>query len=237
MVRAVVVGLAAAAVSGVFVHAQRVRSEPARVAAMHDNLRMVTAIQAAVIAGDLSRVVPPARQVAQLTVPPGLPDAATRHVEALTVAAREAASAPSVASAATATAHMLVRCGSCHREVGTMPAIAAPAMPSVRGTVGHMLDHQRAVDQLLHGLVIPSSTEWMAGARALRASPLHAERSRSAKLPAELLRVEEAVHRLAEDAVAAESPDARVRVYGTLLARCADCHSLHARVWGPPPHR
>jgi hypothetical protein len=26
-----------------------------------------------------------------------------------------------------------------------------------------------------------------------------------------------------------------VRVYSTLLARCADCHSLHRRIWGPPP--
>jgi hypothetical protein len=63
---------------------------------------------------------------------------------------------------------------------------------------------------------------------------LHArELPRDKKLTPELLRVEEAVHRIAEEAVAAETPESRTRVYSTLLARCADCHGLHNRIWGP----
>jgi hypothetical protein len=118
-----------------------------------------------------------------------------------------------------------------------MPAIASKEMPSVGGTVGHMLEHQAAVNSLLRGLVVPSTSEWTQGARALRAAPLHArEAPRQPKLAPDLLRIEEAVHRLAEEAVAAESTQGRVRVYSTLLARCADCHSLHRRIWGPPPN-
>jgi hypothetical protein len=88
-----------------------------------------------------------------------------------------------------------------------------------------MVAHQRATEQLLRGLVMPSTSEWLGGARALRAAPLHAaEPPRDPQLTAERLRIEEAVHRLAEEAAGAETPAARARVYATLLSRCADCH-------------
>jgi cytochrome c2 len=203
---------------------------------MHDNFRAASAIQTAVIRGDLEALREPARELAALTIPPGLPDAATRHADALSAAARQALDAKHVTAAAVATGTLLAACGSCHRAVGTMPAVASKELPFVGGTVGHMLEHQAAVNQMLRGLVVPSNSEWSKGARALRAAPLHArDVPRQPTLTPELLRVEEAVHRLAEEAVAAESTQNRVRVYSTLLARCADCHSLHRRIWGPPP--
>ena len=117
-----------------------------------------------------------------------------------------------------------------------MPAPGSTNMPTVGGTVGHMLDHQRAIDQMLRGLIVPSQSEWMNGARGLRAAPLHArELPRDAKLAPALLRVEEAVHRLAEEAIGADTVAAKERVYSTLLTRCADCHGLHKGIWGPPP--
>jgi hypothetical protein len=39
------------------------------------------------------------------------------------------------------------------------------------------------------------------------------------------------VHGLATEAAAAQTTENRVRVFGTLLARCADCHSLHRKIW------
>lgn len=215
---------------------QTVKTDPARVSVMHEQLRMVSTIQTAVVQGDLAAVEKAARALADRPLAQGVPEKAAPHVAAISTAARAAAAAADVTTAAIATSRMLAACGTCHRAVGTMPALASPALPSVGGTVGHMLEHQRASDQLLHGLVVPSQTAWREGAQALRAAPLHArELPRDAKLTPELLRVEEAVHRLAEDALAADTTDARVRVYSTLLARCADCHGLHRRVWGPPP--
>lgn len=214
---------------------QTVTYDARRAAAMHDDLAAVRAVQAAVIRGDLDAVVPPARALASLSPPDGFPDAAAAHVRAINRSATEALAARDATQAAVATARMLASCGSCHRAVGTMPAVAALGMPSVGGTVGHMLEHQRAIDQMMRGLVIPSDREWREGARALRAAPLHSrELPRDATLGPALLRMEEAVHRMAEEAVAAETLETRVRAYSTVLARCAACHSLHQKIWGPP---
>jgi cytochrome c553 len=211
-------------------------SSPARVAEMHQRYRAVSIVQAALVRGDVTAVNPSARTLSQSEVPPGLPESASKHAMAMRDAARDASVATNVAAAAAATATMLATCGSCHRSVGTMPAPSSVNLPAVGGTVGHMLDHQRAIDRMLRGLVVPSESEWMNGARGLRAAPLHArELPRDAKLTPALLRVEEAVHRLAEEAVGADTVAAKVRVYGTLLARCAECHGLHKGVWGPPP--
>jgi hypothetical protein len=213
---------------------QAVKYDPRRSAEMHERLGKALVVQAAVSRGDLEAARRDARVLAALETPTGLPDIAGIHMKALTGAAARAANAATVVVAATASAEMLASCGACHRAFGTMPALAARETPKVGGTVGHMLDHQRATDQLLRGLVVPSNEAWLQGARALRASPLHADGPpRNPRLAPELLRVEEAVHRLAEDAVAAEHVDSRVRVYSTLLSRCADCHSLHRKVWGP----
>jgi hypothetical protein len=235
MIRVLVILSAVALISAA--ERQTAKPDAARIASMHENLRAASALQMAVIRGDLDAVREPARQLAALTVPAGLSDETAKAVRGVTAAAREALDSTQVTAAAIATANLLVACGTCHRAAGTMPAIASSKMPTVGGTVGHMLEHQAAVNQLLRGLVVPSTSEWTQGARALRAAPLHArEAPREPKLAPELLRVEEAVHRLAEEAVAAESTQNRVRVYSTLLSRCADCHSLHRRVWGPPLH-
>lgn len=214
--------------------AQAAKTDPARVAVMHERFDLVLSIQAEIVRGDLAAARATARALTEKPLQADAPDLFTRHASAIADDAREASTAPDVLAAAVATARMLSTCGMCHRAAGVMPAPTARQWPSVGGTVGHMLDHQRAMDQLLRGMTVPSQSEWLAGARTLRAAPLHVrDLPRDPKLSPELLRVEEAVHRLAEDAVAAETPNSRVRVYSTLLAGCADCHSLHRRIWGP----
>lgn len=231
--RALVIVLSVAGLSAS--PSQAVKPDARRIAAMHDNLAAVTAAQTGVVQGELATAQAAARKLLAVPVPTGLPDIATLHLNNMTTAARRLSEAPQITAAAAATATMLAACGACHRAVGTAPALPAIQRPAVGGTVGHMLDHQRAVDQMLEGLVMPSNAAWLQGARSLRASPLHArELPRDNKLTPELLRVEEAVHKLAEEAVGAETTDGRARVFGTLLARCADCHGLHRRVWGPP---
>jgi hypothetical protein len=215
--------LVAAAIGWIAAH-QTVPHDSSRAAVMHEQLRAVTTLQAAVVRGDLEAVRAPALLLTRFALPAGLENA-LKHAQKINAEARAALAARDVTSAATATARMLAACGDCHRSVDTTPGLSTPGWPSIGGTVGHMLDHQRAIDKLLRGLVIPSNREWLAGARALRAAPLHAR-----DLTPPLLRVEEAIHRLAEEAVGAETTDNRVRIYSTLLARCADCHSLHRKI-------
>lgn len=222
--------------AGAALFAQTGKTDPARLAVMHERFDLVLSIQSDIVRGDLAAARDTARALTEKPLQVDAPDVFTRHANAIANDARDASTAPDVLTAAVATARMLSTCGMCHRASGVMPTPPSRQWPSVGGTVGHMLDHQRAIDQLLRGMTVPSQSEWLAGARALRAAPLHMrDLPRDPKLTPELLRVEEAVHRLAEDAIAAETPNSRVRVYSTLLAGCADCHSLHRRVWGPPP--
>lgn len=214
--------------------AQAVKPDAARIAQMHDQYQLVGVIQNAITRGDLDAARAPARSLAAAPTPRGLPDAMARHADAMTAAARRAADAPGLVEAAYATATMLSECGICHVDAGTRPAMSDTEAPAVGGIVGHMIEHQRAINQLQRGLVTPSTSDWIQGARALRASPLHrADLPSDRKITGELRRVEESVHRLAEEAVAAELTATRVRVFSTLLSRCADCHGLHKRIWGP----
>ena len=97
-----------------------------------------------------------------------------------------------------------------------------------------MLEHQRAVDELLQGLVVPSTSQWDRGAARLQTAPLHPD-----QLPADpglagsVRRADERVHQIATRAVRATTTGARTAVYADLITTCADCHSLHRRIWGP----
>ena len=129
---------------------------------------------------------------------------------------------------------MLVQCGRCHEAVGVRPGPSSQQRPEVGGIVGHMLDHQRAVDALLQGLVIPSASRWQEGAGMLAVAEL-----RGRDLPSErnytrdILAAESAVHVLADRAARASTPQERAATYVEVLTTCAKCHGLHRRIWGP----
>jgi cytochrome c553 len=213
--------------------AQAMKPEPARVAQMHEHYQLVAVIQSAVTRGDLDAAREPARRLHDSPVPRGLPDAMTRHATAMTTAAGRVAAATTLTDAAHAAGTMLAACGTCHLATGSAPAMPDAPAPAVGGLVGHMVDHQRAITQLQHGLMTPSTSDWTRGARALRAAPLHrADLPADSRSSTELKRVEDAVHRLAEEALSAELTATRVRVFSTLLSRCAECHRLHKAIWG-----
>jgi hypothetical protein len=97
-----------------------------------------------------------------------------------------------------------------------------------------MLEHQRAVDELLQGLVVPSASQWSRGAERLRTAPLSpADLPADSGLAGSVRRADERVHQIAARAANATTPPARSGVYADLLTTCADCHSLHQRIWGP----
>jgi mono/diheme cytochrome c family protein len=213
---------------------QQVRSTPERLAQMEHHFRQVSLIQEAVIRGDLRAVREPAKLLAEAEAPRDVAASTAPYVAAMRLAAKRAGDAQDFASVAAATSSMLLSCGDCHRTAGTMPAPVTPKRPDVGGLVGHMLEHQRATDEMLEGLFIPSETQWLRGAARFVGAPLQQKSLlRDEKLTPEIRKAEERVHQLAERAIKATAWKDRGDIYAQILTTCASCHTLHGVVWGP----
>ena len=213
---------------------QQVQSMPDRLAQMRHHFTQVGLVYEAVIRGDLPGLGDPAKRLADFEQPLSVAPATAQYVLAIQAAAKRAVDARDLPSAASATASMLLSCGNCHRVSGTMPVPTTPKRPDVGGLVGHMLEHQRAVDEMLEGLFIPSESQWIRGATRFRAAPLQRQSMpRDRKLTRDILLAEERVHQLADRAIKAEGWSDRAEIYAQVLSTCANCHSLHKVVWGP----
>lgn len=209
-------------------------SIPQRLAEMRHHFSEVIDVHEAVIRGDLRSVRPLALTLATMPVPKEMPAAAWPLMADIHRAGRLAADATSLAAAARATVSLASACGSCHRKVGVFPAASRSVGHDVGGVVGHMLDHQRATDLMLIALIVPSDSEWQSGAERLRVATLLPTKFPSdPKLTREIRALDLRVHAMADHAIDAETPGARVQVYTDLITTCSQCHSLHSRVWGP----
>jgi cytochrome c553 len=205
-----------------------------RLREMRHHFAQVMVVNEAVIRGDLAGVRAPATFLATMTPPPGITAGAVPYFDELRRAARHAAEATSLPAAARETAAMLSQCGECHRASAVRPSPAIPGKADLGGVVGHMLEHQRATDEMLLGLVLPSGSEWEHGAARLRTANLASgELPSDPKLTKEIAVAETRVHKLADQAEAARNSLDRSLVYTQLLTTCAQCHGLHGRVWGP----
>jgi cytochrome c553 len=213
---------------------QRIRSTPERLVQMQHHFNQVSLIHESVIRGDLPAVREPALQLADSEPPRDVPDSTAPYLASMRLGAKSAAAARELASAAAATASILLACGDCHRSAGTMPVPMTPTRPPVGGLVGHMLEHQRAADEMLEGLFIPSETQWLRGANRFVATPLRQQSlPRDPKLTPGIRQAEKRVHQLAERAIQARAWSDRGEIYAEMLMTCASCHSLHGVVWGP----
>ena len=234
----VAVAFAAATVAGVSsvgsaAARQQVRSTPERMAQMQHHFVQVGLVHEALIRGDLPAVRAAARLMADAEAPRDVAASTSQYVAAMRLGAQRAANAQDLATGAAGTVSMLLSCGACHRTAGTMPAPLTPKRPAVGGLVGHMLEHQRAADEMLEGLVIPSLSQWFSGATRLAAAPLRPEKlPPDKKLTPEIRQAEARLHQLTERALKAGSEKDRGDVYAQMLTACASCHSLHG-VWGP----
>jgi cytochrome c553 len=212
----------------------RVTSDEDRAAFMRQHFGEVMAIHHALVAGDLDEARKHARIVADSPDPQNLPPAAGPYLTVLHRAAGRAASADDLEDVASASAAMLAACGDCHRAVGTMPAMPAVAGTEVGGLVGHMLEHERAVDLMVQGLTVPSASAWREGTQLLLSAPLRkGDLPRDSRLTREILELEERIHELADRGRRVEDQRSRIYVYSELAQSCAACHGLHARIWGP----
>jgi hypothetical protein len=201
---------------------------------MQAHFSQVMTVHEAVIRGDLAAARAPAAWLAEHEAPGALPAGSAPFLAEMRRAARRTAQATTVLEAALGTADMLKTCGDCHRGLGIVPAAAQASAPAVAGLVGHMLAHQRSADQMLQGLIVPSSASWRAGADGFSVAPLRTDAlPDDPKLTPELAASEKRIHELAAQAGRAEAPAARAVFYAQIIARCADCHVVHRKVWGP----
>jgi cytochrome c553 len=209
-------------------------SDGDRAAFMRHHFGEVMAVHYALVAGDLEEARKHARVLADSPDPQNLPPAAGPYVTVLHRAAGRAASADELDDVASASAAMLAACGDCHRAVGVMPAMPPTAGTEVGGLVGHMLEHQRAVDLMVQGLTVPSATAWREGTRLLLSAPLRkGDLPRDSRLTHEVVELEERIHELADRGGRADDQRSRIYVYSELTQSCAACHGLHAKIWGP----
>jgi hypothetical protein len=184
----------------------------------------VTAVQMAVIAGDLAALREPAEWLAGHEAVEGLPGEWAPYVAAMQAAAQRAADAGTITAAAAATGEMGLACGGCHRaldEGGQFTYVDPPEEP---GTVGHMQRHKWAVDRMWEGLIAASDTEWMMGVDGLAEAAL-----RPAGAAEDLAELAERVHALGAQAGEVADVRGRALVYGQILATCADCHQRAGR--------
>jgi len=214
---------------------QPAKPDATRQAYMQTHFAQVMVVHEAVIRGDLAAARRPASWLVTHEGPDPLPEGAAPYVVEMQDAAGRTAAASSILQAALGTAAMLKACGDCHRAIGVKPATQlVPPRLTASGVVGHMLAHQQAADQMLQGLVAPSDAFWRDGTAGLSTPPLDdGAVPGDAKLKGEARASERRIHVLAVQARRAEAPAARAVFYGQILARCADCHASHPKVWGP----
>jgi cytochrome c553 len=219
------------------------RAKPAEPAApavdvashMHEHLARVTAMQEAVVRGDMEAAVEPARWIADHQETAGLPAGTEGVVADMKKSAAVVAEAGDFRNAATATAMTISYCGQCHAAAKVSPAIPEAAKPSAEGPLAaHMLEHQWATELMYQGLVMPSEERWQKGLIAMQTTPL-AEKDlpKDAKLTKEVAALEKRVHEMAAKARTASDLGTKVAFYGEYLGGCAGCHELHGKVWGP----
>jgi hypothetical protein len=144
--------------------------------------------------------------------------------------AKELSMAPNLAAAAQELGHVALICGDCHdlHERGPAAPRAAP-LPwedPPEQLEARMHRHQLGVAQLWDGLVLPSERAWRSGTVTITRAPLRAPEADDAPIDEAMHQRIEAVRALAKEARTVTSYDERGRVYGELIAGCAECHAL-----------
>jgi cytochrome c553 len=195
---------------------------------MRDHFFKANEVQLAVINGDLAAVREPAEWMAEHVNSAAMPKEWVTHAEAMHKAARRAADAKDIATAAQATANMGAACGSCHQALEAEVGFAVEsAPPEGEGAATHMARHAWASGRMWEGLVAPSGVVWDGGAEVLSEAPLApADLPVDLEMLSEASAMEEEVHALGSEAVGLTTQKERARVYGTFLSTCAACHEM-----------
>jgi hypothetical protein len=182
----------------------------------------------ALIAGDLARAKQAADRLARTDYAATLPPDWMPWTARLQQHAADLSLAGDLGGAAQALGRIALVCGECHELHD-----AGPAHPRVQSLPwedppealdARMQRHQLGIAQMWDGLVLPSEQAFRSGTVTITRAPLRAPEQATAPIAEALKARVEEVRALAKDARRATTYEERGRVYGELIARCAQCH-------------
>lgn len=196
---------------------------------MHGHLDQISAVKAAVIAGDLEASRAPAAWLAEHEEPAGMPAAWATYVNDMRVQAKIAATATNLETVAMAVSEIARRCGNCHEATGFAVAFGYDQRPpeDVQNLMTQMQRHLWAADRMWDGLIGPSDKAWTWGTEMLTEVNLTSEQiTNDPERTAQVDVLVEQIRAVGGDGGGTPAGEARSRIYGTFLSLCADCHSL-----------
>lgn len=202
------------------------------VAHMHGHLDQISAVKAAVIAGDLEASREPARWLAEHDEPAGMPAGWAPYVNSMQAQARVAASAVNLETVAVAVSEIARSCGDCHEATGFAVAFGFDQRPpaDVQNLMTQMQRHLWAADRMWEGLIGPSDQAWQWGTDMLAEVNLSGEEiaDHSEQEATQVDHLVQEMRAIGVEGTTAPDGATRSAVYSKFLSLCANCHSLTA---------
>ena len=210
-------------------------TEVEMVASMEAHYSAVILAHDALVRGDLEKFRSQLALVPEQALPPSAPEEWLPLHRRIQAAAREAANASDLTTAATTIASVVLACGICHAALDTGPVYPAPAPDDGADAVKNaMLDHQWLTERLWEGVTGPWNNAWERGADALSVVKVFGEENLAVALSTDLLQREQELREIGEKAKNATALDERAALYGRLLATCGECHQAVEVTIEPP---
>jgi cytochrome c553 len=184
----------------------------------------------ALVDGELAAAQRAADQIAKTDYGPVLPAEWKAGVGALQQHAAALSIAPTLRDAAQELGRMALACGECHevraRGPGAPDTAPLPWAEPPDALEQRMQRHQMGIDQMWDGLVLPSEKAWRSGTVTITRAPLRAPELAEGPISAQVHAQIEATRELGKQARLASTYQERGRIYGELIAGCAQCHYL-----------
>lgn len=198
-------------------------TEPEKVALMEQHYNAAIAAHDALIRGDEDTLRRRLLDLSSQPLPKNAPLSWKPQHDRMRAAAGGAQSATSDDAAAAAMASVVETCGTCHEQLAQGPLYQKPTVPDGADPLhAEMQRHQWATERLWEGVTGPWSDAWERGAEALTRGAVFP--SDGGAIAEELRRKEASLRALGDEARKTTGLRERARLYGKMLATCADCH-------------
>jgi cytochrome c553 len=211
-------------------------TEVEMVAVMEQHYHSAISAHDALIRDDLEGLRQQLAKLVEQSLPPAAPQSWQTYDAELREAARTAAEANDLGSAASTMAAVAEACGICHAALGVEKIYFWPAPPEGDETIkATMQTHQWATERLWEGVTGPWDNAWERGSAALAESRVF----REGEAVTDSLRAREiALRGLGQMAKTINGLQERASLYGQLLTSCTGCHQeagVTIKQAPPPP--
>jgi cytochrome c553 len=194
--------------------------------AMHKRFLAVNSIRDAVITGDLAVAKQLAEKLANNKELLSVFADWGLHTKDMQKEIEQVAASTDLRSASAHTAAAARTCGRCHEALGVATLDEKSGQPPSESDDigGIMRRHQWAINRMWVGLIAPSNSSWMAGAKELTEIAYQAQNQPEAKSNKELPSLLSEIEKLAVAAAKAVTNPEKTQVFGQLLTTCSGCH-------------